>query len=493
MNDDNFNSIMNTSRRFEEIRVDPGAGVVLEPPKKKKKKNEPKENILAERITAIVGKFQSKKLLVSHFPLSSEKIYSNFLEATSDVENLTLLEYRIQSKDDQIMRNYVLKKEFTKLKELTIDCIADHTGILNKIPDNALVSLSVDSQLYKRPVINEASLQAFINRQTSLKRIKISQELDLSRLVLEELSLCGRMEFDATPILKQQHALRYFKTGYITETEFDALQEMQQLEVLHANVDEDVFGELKSLKELKFRTSNCSVMRQVLMPKLERLLLSTACHQNSLKADDFVALSLSAQNLQHIRMEYNKIDFLAAIIENFPALKTLRIFCGHSADLSSPAPSRKNLSLEELLVDNFEPSSMGVLFDIIMACPNLKRIKLNGIKFTEEQILELMRNHPNLTHFWFSSQYKSEDEYDDRRKAIVWGPISQEVIDVFKSSVNFIQLTIRDVADWSRRLVNDDDQITVTKNIRPSTKLISLKLTKKSVPHDPFKDFYVQV
>lgn len=227
-------------------------------------------------------------------------------------------------------------------------------------------------------------------------------------------------------------------------------------------------------------------------PKLERLLLNSACRGNALAPDDFVALSRSAQNLQHIKIEYRGINFLGTIVEQFPKLKTLHIFSGGNGDIAGVAPSRRDSSLEEIIFEKFTPAPMSVLYETIKACPNLKRVKLNGAQFTEDQIVVLARSLPHLTHFWFSSQFSSKndsfDDDDSDDEAVAWGDVPMRMINVFKSYPGFVHLTVKNVVDWgNQRLVDDTDRITVTKISGPG--VCSLELVKKLVA-DPFKNFH---
>lgn len=500
---------MNTKRRFTEIKVKVERFerfFTSKQAKRTKVDNQPKDKeVIAERIAAIVEKFKmhTKKLKVGNFPTSSRDFYSAFLGAASDVEELSLSEFGVEPQDPSEMqkkRTFVLQADFTKLKKLSISCVAEIIAILNKIPDNSLESLTV----WRNAELSKASLQKFVNRQTSLKRLDLDAGLypDLKHLVLDKLawSLPRRVSQSKAALaknLKTQLALRYLQCAYIDKANFELLRKLPQLEVLHADVSEDasVTGALESLKVLWIHTSDCSIMRQVSLPKLEKLILCRTCYNHSLKSEDFVALSRKPQNLQHIEINYVKIDFLGTIIEHFPALKTLLInsdYARNEADFSGPPPRHQNLSLEELIVGKYSPTPTGSLHEAIIACPKLKRIMLKGVEFTEQQIVVLMRNLPELTHFWFSSHYFFEsDEDDEDGEARVWGPVPMGMIDVFKSSPRFVNLTVHLVADWGeQRLVDDNDRITVTKLSGPCIDQIGLKMVKKSAVPDPFKNFH---
>lgn len=245
-----------------------------------------------------------------------------------------------------------------------------------------------------------------------------------------------------------------------------------------------IAGKLNNLKELDL-DGNISILRQVVFPKLEKLTLRRSLW---LRPEDFVALSRSAKSLQHIESKNPNTNFLPAIIDSLPALNTLSVISLSDGEDNQFRPSRQNQSLEELVIwmpMHFAP--VGVVIDVINACTNLKRIQLYGVPLRDVQVLEVIRNSSQLTHFWFGATFF--DLFKKRSNEGSLDPVLMSIIDIFLGSSHFISLSLWGIVDQKveEYLSHDADRILVSKFSKTQFKTC-LKLTKKSV-FDSFEEF----
>lgn len=187
---------------------------------------------------------------------------------------------------------------------------------------------------------------------------------------------------------------------------------------------------------------DCSILGKVNLPKLEKLEVD----EGDPDAEHFVALSRSAQNLQHVEIDCSELNFLSVIIDRFPALKTLLTrSCDTPDDFFHPAPSQPNQSLEELILDKkLWSAPMQPIFDTINACPNLQRVQLHGVRFTGRQLLALIQNLTRLTHFWVGSPF-----WDMFGETDGIDPELKEIIKIFKNSPLFVYLAILGIWGWT--------------------------------------------
>lgn len=280
-------------------------------------------------------------------------------------------------------------------------------------------------------------------------------------------------------LLRSQPMLRRLNCESIGSVAFEELCRMQDLEFLRARFHQEVAGELNNLKELNLE-GQILILRKVFLPKLEKLTLGK---YHSVKSEDFVALSLSAQNLQYVESKVSETGFLPAIIDNFPALNTLFVNSRALAALnvSRPPPSKQNQSVEELIIwKPLYPAPIELIVDVVNACPNIKRMQLYGVTLSDSQILEMIRSNPHLTHFWFGATY-----FDlFRRRDVITGsldPVLTEIIHVFRDSPNFVSLSFWGIVDQPVEdyLSQDTERIIVLKFSKTPFRTC-LQMTKKS-------------
>lgn len=401
-----------SSRRFKEIEVDPGYPNC--------------GRTLALSIGVVLAKFKShlKKLVVYHFPMYSRALSSPIMDAMADVEELSLFS---PNEDISLEGCFDLQRDFTKLKRLCLDSDLVNSGILNKIPDDTLESLTIGWPYgFLR---NEARLQAFLNRQKTIRKLEVlpkTNELELGHLELQELTLKVEGDNALAAVLKQQPNLRVLSCNSIGSASFKELQKMRKLEVLQGSFTGQMRGELANLKELQI-SGDTSILQQVASPNLTTLRvvedepIPSSSSQNqavflpqSLRPEYIVALGRSATNLGKISVRSNSIEFLPAIFENFAKLKTLKLKLLARGALFFQPPSRPNLSLEELIIERQvygHETPDTAIYQTIALCPNLERISLKEIIFTKHEILNLIQSLPSLTHFWFESENEYANEY----------------------------------------------------------------------------------
>lgn len=470
MDDKIFGSMMQSSRRFSEIEIEvnsrPGNG-----------------EHQAERIVALVEKFklETKRLIVSKFPECSDEVFSKLLEAATDLEVLQLVE-DYSSRD----RKYLFKKEFSKLKLLTLRSSQEITGILNRVPDNSLEGFTVWPRFSN--VLKEEFYQAFLNRQTKLKQLVVLKGANpnIEHLAVNHLRFCARNDHQVASFLKNQNSLR--RLVIVSEG----------IDKGSAAVSETV--ELKNLRELGVVLStdgNGFILRQVVFPDLLKITLDVW----PMEFERFSALSRdlkkSAQSVRDIEIKIRTtlINFVPAIIELFPALKTLLVeasWYGVYDKLAQPVISRPNQNLEELIVRKYDVSDRALtsFFDAINACPSLKRNQLDSVRFSDQQVLDVIRNHSRLTHFWFS--FSRREAFADHTEASL-DPRLLQIINIFRNSADFVCLSLVHIRDWENRsledlLAEDADRIIVSK---PMVHFgTSLTLKKKTAALDPFENFH---
>lgn len=320
--------------------------------------------------------------------------------------------------------------------------------------------------------------QTFINRQSKLKKLYLPevQNLDLDDLALEELIVAYREENkddkSIARILEKQPTLRRLDCDTIGVASFNELRKMRRLEVLTATINDKVSGELENLKELNLSSSG-SILRRVVLPKLVKLMNWDT--DNPMESEDFLYLSRSSPNLQLIEIDFSDVNFVQTAIEHFPALKTLSVYSedwqpeleGRGGDHLTPFLSRQNLNLEELLIIISSPIYMESIKDVFDACPNIKRVCLEGVKCTQLQILELLRNLPLLTHFKFD--YPAEEillENADLHDVSYFGveddngvgfldPFLITLFNIFKSCSSLKHFVLDGFVDWGDLHVED--------------------------------------
>lgn len=503
MNDGIYGSMMLSSRRFKTIKVDRRVDDDYttffydidddDSEVDQKRSFSVVEEVFAERSFAILERFKnhSKSLIVSSFPFCSEPVFSRFLGASTEMEELTLFtEYK--GFGPRKVRTYALSKEFSKLKRLSVPAVNEISELLEKVPNDALERFSAQRVFLRGFTLDGETLQGFLNRQKSLKKLTvdgIAWNINLENLALESLFFFYNRDFKdqkLATVLKNQTAMLDLECGAVGSLAFDEILKMEDLRVLKCHFAEDVVGGMRSLKKLDINY-NCSVLRQLILPNLEELKVE----EGSPDAEHFLALSRSARNLQHVEISCYEFNFLSVIIGNFPALKTLVARAGSSDDdFFHPAPSRPNQSLEELIIDKpLWAAPMEPVFETVKACPNLKRVQLHGLRFTGRQLLVLMQNLNHLTHFWFGSPFWNifgESEGID--------PALKEMINIFKNSPNFVYLAILGIWDWGEEesvedlLEDDAERIIVEKPIKPRFGTCDVKLVKGANARESFKN-----
>lgn len=210
-----------------------------------------------EKLVAIVEKFQKfmKKLSVVDFPFCSQEILSKLMDSMRDVEELNIHKYDAWDDDEEIWRPvFNFNKEFSKLKCLLLYGVHEIAPILDKVPDDFLLRFEVKLPADNRPRHAElvACIQQFLNRQTGLEKVDLpgGKHFHLDHLALENLILHEELPKQLVSYLKNQHDLIHLRCGSVDKHSFNELRKMQNLEVLSADVVDEVMGELPHLKKL---------------------------------------------------------------------------------------------------------------------------------------------------------------------------------------------------------------------------------------------------
>lgn len=417
------------------------------------------------------------------------------MDAMSEVEELSLSWTNIiDGKEKVTIRGgFDLQKDFEKLKCLDFSGGFDASGIGDKISDNSLEALVIKSDFkewpnkdrlekfgrrgaYERGIqaavnrqTNEERLQVFVNRQTELKKLAIPTgiKLNLDHLALEELTLHIKDDKLLAKILKQQPTLRVLLGGPIGWAAFKELRKMPNLEVLRGEFPAEVTGELRNLKELRV-SGDCFIVEKVALPKLITFKLHEGdphedeecrfIEHNTLEAEQVLALSRNAPNLQNIAIRNNsdfRNSYLPTIIDNFMELESLRLE-PLKAFWEFPQPTRHNLSLKKLIIHRQQPLSDDLdasFYATIAWCPSLERISLHDIIFTKHEILNLIESRPQLTHFSFGFEH-GKDLFNEQGADFL-DPVLLAIIDVFRNSPAFVFLRFYSIAEFGKQLLED--------------------------------------
>lgn len=471
-----FNSIMDSSRRFEEIKIDTGRSG---------------GKMLAQRIVAVVKKFSgcTKKLVVLKFPCCAKEFFSTFLEVATDMEELSLL-------GESIKRPFVLEKEFKTLRQLSIVNFLESQQILDQIPNDCLEGLSFLRPPPQGKVLEKGKFQEFLQRQTTLKKLEVydGPRFDINHLALEKLSLClrGCRNDHLAWLLKKYPMLFSLRCKSLGLASFNELSRLRKFEVLRTNISKHVTGELNNLQELALDGDTSSLLR-VAFPKLSKLTISEVCEP--IESEHFIALSRSARNLQHIDIVSSQSINLTTIIEYFQTLKTLSVDSSNCyVDHFCSTPSRPNFSLEELIIrKDYTSVIAGNVYNMINACPNIQRIQLRGVACPEPELLRLVAAHCRLTHFCCGISYQK------LANSIGYpGNVYHclEVIENFLNSPHFIRLELLGIdAKVDRHVDNllatSAHRIDFTKSLVPEMGIYDLFLVKEYI-RDPFKNFHLK-
>lgn len=467
MDDEIFDSIMQSDRRLGELVV----------------KSEYDDD--AERYLAILKKFKKhmKSLVVLSFPIFCDAL-SEFLNEALGVEKLVLLE--------KCKRSFAPKQQFTKLKHLELFNFPESEAILEKITNNTLEVLKVVSTGFLATSKIEG-LESFVARQKKLKILELPRflKMNLDHLVLEQLETSLTDDGELAEVLQNQHALKRL-IGYsrVGKRGFEELCKMPNLELLEAHFNEDVTGELTKIEKLGIYQS-WFLLPRLAFPNLKELMVLGG--YASPTPELCQALRRSSPLLQHLVFSHCMNNFLPAVIENFPTLKTLYLEAMYTSN-AFVAPSRENLSLEELIIlDPDWNDPMETICETINACPNLKRVQLGGVPLLKHQILGLLQHHPHLTHFRFERSGRHLFDESNSESGTV-DPVLKKIIHIFKNSPAFVSLTFSYIIDWRVEDFLDGvaDQIVVARKKGEGWqgRNIQLQLVKKSKSQDPFKNFH---
>lgn len=272
MDNEIYDSLLQSSRRVQEIQIKVGD-------------SEP--DAVAERITDIVEKFKChlKKLDVNLLPYCSQKTFSAFMNAASEVEDLSLFQDELDLNDGN--HEFHFQNNFSKLKRLSFPGFRGIPAFFEKIPDNSLNKLIVWSRDMTLK-LDQDDIQDFLNRQMTIRSIEIPVGLilDLDHLSLEKLSFDESNYYDLAKVLEKQHTLCSLSCGLVKQDAFQELCKMPNLKTLHASFTQDVSGELLTLEALVVN-KNCSFFHKVNFPNLKKISFSKELQ------DQVVSLSFS--------------------------------------------------------------------------------------------------------------------------------------------------------------------------------------------------------
>lgn len=440
MDGDILGSILTSRRRITSIEVDISSN----------------DGVDVTRLTRVIEHFQKyiKKLKVTKFPRCSEANYFKFLNAASEVEELSLDGV---DRPDMSSLHAVTLKGFRQLKCLCLGGVPI-MNILDAVADNTLNELEINLP-DESMELSANGLQAFLNRQNCIKKLDVNAELqfNVDHLELKELKLWyERNDGRLCPILVNQPLLTSLFASVSEDVELDQIcrmEKLENLEIVDSVVTDEMFLQLRNLQALKFLGFNyghfpsVAVLDQIELPSLQELSIVFV---RSLREEHFVAIGRNFPKLQDLNL-IPQNDCLAAIINNVPTVKSLLIGGGlEEIEGARSLPARPHLALEKLEItrslshDSFKNACYAINF----FCPNLTHIEIKHFLIDGPNVLEMMRSHPRLTRFSIS---------DTRTERVIpglnrWLP---DVINVFRDSAEFKHLSLQGIHGMNQQLVQD--------------------------------------
>lgn len=212
MDNEIFGSMLSSSRRISKIEVDLQSN----------------DGVNVSRLIDVMVYFKDylKTLEVKQFPRSTETSWLEFLNAASDVEEMSLAKVARPEASKQT----VALNRFRKLKKLWLE-----EDIPVEVVDDILAAVADDTvqDLVLEYEGSSDGLQAFLNRQNRIKEIEISTEFqyNIDHLALNVLRFAstdqrGRL----LPILKNQRLLEILFVNVNEEAEFLEICKIGSLE-----------------------------------------------------------------------------------------------------------------------------------------------------------------------------------------------------------------------------------------------------------------------
>ncbi|CRK91990.1 CLUMA_CG005570, isoform A [Clunio marinus] len=403
-------SIVNSSREFEDLTIDLHGNKFIE----------------MKHVEDVILKFgkRIKRFELKNFDLSESELRRIF-DCIPNVENLVLDPFRISGYYKSVINSNIDISEpnLCKLKKLTIEdwSIPDMSDILPNILPNILLNAipkdSIKELIISIPV--DMSWQEFFNQQTNIKFLEMSttheykNQVKFDHLKLEHLKLGLYFdEEDVSVILRQQPGLRYFEADFSESTDHEiltALCDMNNLEILSVNLDlpYPVFQSLKyltHLKELELgidsgEESNNLLELSRMHLNIEKLILS--CEE--IPPGFFIQMIQNFRKLKHIKLWNRYTNIINTILENFPNLESIAIefdYRDGDVDVLVIDENLRHEKLEEMIMKgcSVNVDNTRALLSLLNVCPNVERIMLTTYDFYDEDMQQIINDHPKLTH-----------------------------------------------------------------------------------------------
>lgn len=394
------------------------------------------DEFVFEKIEAVINKFGNriKKLnfwnsiqskpseinerqlynMLNAMPLLEEFVFKNIYVKESEIDN----------------RDLNLKN----LKSLILDyCLFDTPNVLLKLPRDVLINLTFTFEPH-----DEDSFQEFFNRQKNLKKLELfeNEKIDFQHLELQHLKISSNCNFPL--MIQQQPKLKFldFAITWVTDETFEQVCKLKHLEVFRTLVDlisMRVFKGIQNiprLKELRLDSHSSydmGYLQELSMMKGMRLeKLTLLFSERRINSEIIIEIANNFHHLKHVEIINRSILILDTFIQHFPKLETIlldyfAVFGAPEDTLTISNEEIRHENLKQLVVTNVnvnEEENGKSLLKLVSMCGNLEKIMLSKIvTFTNENLQEILSQHPKLTHLSIEADNKME--FNDETVQIV--------------------------------------------------------------------------
>ncbi|KAJ6641551.1 hypothetical protein Bhyg_06490, partial [Pseudolycoriella hygida] len=401
--EDIYNSIINSRRIFCELAINFKGCHYLHSSK---------------RIEEIANKFGSRikkcKLWCSIQAETCKIIDTQviaILKLMPNVEELILFNIYIISRHHEPRQTEL---NVQKLRKLELNyCVFDNSNFLDLISANVLTHL-----VFTFDSLDERIYQPFFNRQGNIRTLEIfeNDQITFDHLELEHLKISSNLDF--VQMLRQQRKLKYvdFAITWIDDQVFDAVLQLDHLEVFRTLIDQvscstfQRLPELKHLKELRIDSHSsydCGHLLTLSMMKgmnLQKLTLYYA--EREIPNEILIQISKNFSKLRHIQLVNRSVQNLVTIVEHFPDMESILMdffaifYAPDLLEIFEDGFLHKNL--KQIVLTNFNTVDVQNTIPLLKfcnACPNLERIMLSTLTdVTADDLEELLTKHQKLTH-----------------------------------------------------------------------------------------------
>lgn len=385
------------------------------------------DDFVFEKIEAVIMKFGNRLRKLKFWnSIQSKPSEINETQLSSILNCVPLLEDFV-FKNIYVKASKVDKSELNlkNLRSLVLDyCLFDSPDVLLKIPRDVLKNLTFTFEPN-----DEESFQEFFNRQSNLKKLELfeNEKIDFQHLELQHLKISSNCNFPL--MIQQQPKLKFldFAITWVTDETFELVCKLKHLEVFRTLVDlisMRVFKglqDLSTLRELRLDSHSSYDMGYLqelsLMKGMRLEKLTLLFSERKINSEIVVQMASNFHHLKHVEIINRSINILDTFIRHFPKLESIlldyfAVFGAPEDTLIIPDEEIKHENLKQLVVTNVnvnEDENGKSLLKLVRMCGNLEKIMLSKlVNFTNENLNEILFQHPNMTHLSIEADDKME-------------------------------------------------------------------------------------